>query len=108
MTHSSPAIDVMTGVSCLAFMKCKIGRNEFDITNEDIVFFNGRVYQVTTQKIFNGWHHYLPVMSETQFKKLLKRKALVLIKEELACVTRDGREMWYRYYRFDLEHLAQM
>lgn len=45
-------------------------------------------------------------MSETQFKKLLKRKALILVKEKLAYVTGDGREMWYRYYRFDLDHLV--
>lgn len=87
-------------------MKYKIGRNEFNITNEDVVFFNGKIYQVTTQRIFDGWHEYLPVMSETQFKKLLKRKALVLIEEKLAHVTGDGREMWYRYYRFDLDHFV--
>lgn len=87
-------------------MKYKIGRNEFDITNEDIVFFNGTIYQVTTKKIHEGWHSYSPKMSKTQFEKLLKRKALVLIEEKLGYVTGDGTEMWYRYYRFDIDHLV--
>lgn len=84
-------------------MLMKIGRREFDISNDDIIFDNGACYQLVTQMCRKGFDKYYQTMSKTQFKKLLKEEKLVLVDEKLSHTTSDGKEIYYRNYRFNIE-----
>lgn len=84
-------------------MKLKFGHKEFDITNEDVVFFNGACYQCYTKYVFEGWHSYPVVISNTRAKQLIKSNMLVETKREFAYVAANGREFWNIWYRFNVE-----
>lgn len=86
-------------------MELKIGRRKFDITDKDIVFDNGACYQVATQSYQDGWYSCSPIMSKTQFQKLIKKEALVLVKEKFAYKAGNGKDIFYKYYRFDTTKL---
>ena len=88
-------------------MKYKIGRREFDITNNDKVHYNGACYQLMTQTYGCGWKKNYPVLSKSQSNKLIKSGALVLLSEKLDYVTQNGDEMWSRWYRFDISKLPE-
>ena len=57
----------------------KIGRLVFDITEKDIVMFNGACWQLITQTIHSGWNNYYPTVSKTLCEKLLKKNILILL-----------------------------
>ena len=38
----------------------KFGRDVFNITDKDVVLFNGVCWQLISQKIHKGWHDYSP------------------------------------------------
>jgi hypothetical protein len=80
-------------------MLLKCGRDEFDLTDKDSIFFNGVVYILMTRKVGSGYRSYSPTVSKTKMKQLIKSGEIVLIKENLEYVTSDGEEMWYRYYK---------
>lgn len=82
-------------------MNLKIGRRVFDVTNEDTVFFNGSVYIVDSIKYFKDFCECSPQMSNTQAKKLIKDGVLKLVSEKLVYTTTEGKEMWYRKYKFN-------
>ena len=56
----------------------KIGRRVFDITEKDIVMFNGACWQLITQTIHSGWNNYYPIVSKTLYGKLLKKNIFYL------------------------------
>lgn len=84
----------------------KIGRNVFDITERDIVLFNGACWQLLTQKIRSGWHEYSPRVSKTLAEKLLKKNVLVLVKKSGEYTTLEGKQMGLYYYKFDMDKLS--
>ena len=57
----------------------KIGRRVFDITEKDIVMFNGACWQLITQTIHSGWNNYYPTVSKTLCGKLLKKNIFSLM-----------------------------
>lgn len=53
-------------------MKVKCGRDEYEVTNKDLILDNGACYQLITKKKFLGWNEYSPTISKTLFNKMLK------------------------------------
>lgn len=84
-------------------MEIKINRRSYNVGNKDIVFYNGSCYQLMTRTYLKDWSNIHPVISKTMFNSLLKKGLLVLIDEKLAYVAADGREMWHKKYRFNVE-----
>ena len=74
----------------------KFGRNVFDITDKDVVMFNGACWQLITQKIHNGWNDYSPRVSKAICEKFVKKGILVIYRKEQEYVTQDG--MWDEDY----------
>lgn len=85
----------------------KIGRRVFDITEKDIVMFNGACWQLITQTIHSGWNNYYPTVSKTLCDKLLKKNILILVKKEREYTTESGKQMGLYYYKFDIDKLNE-
>ena len=85
----------------------KIGRKVFDITEKDVVLFNGACWQLITQEIFSNYHYYSPTMSKTMCKKFVKKGILVMFKKEKEYTTMDGTQMGLYYYKFDMDKLNE-
>ena len=85
----------------------KFGRNVFDITDKDVVMFNGACWQLISQKIFDGWYYYYPKVSKTMCEKFVKKGILVMYKKEQEYLTQDGRQMGLYYYKFDMTKLNE-
>lgn len=85
----------------------KIGRRVFDITEKDIVMFNGACWQLITQTIHSGWNNYYPTVSKTLCEKLLKKNILILVKKEREYTTESKKQMGLYYYKFDIDKLNE-
>ena len=59
-------------------MIVKIGRNHFDITEDDVVLFNGAIWQLISQRIAKGWNNYVPVIGKTKADKWKKQVLFTL------------------------------
>ena len=86
----------------------KIGRREFDITDKDIIFDNGASLQLATQTYQDGWCRTCPTMSKSQFNKLIKNKCLSLVKEKFSYTMTNGKDVYFRYYKFDINKLKEL
>lgn len=84
-------------------MLIRIERIEFNITNDDIIMDNSACYQLITQTYRKGWHDLYPIMSKTQFNKLLKENKLVLFKEKFDYYDSQNKAHYMRYYKFNVE-----
>ena len=85
----------------------KIGRRVFDITEKDIVMFNGACWQLITQTIHSGWNNYSPKASKTMCEKFVKKGILVMYRKEQEYLTQDGKQMGLYYYKFDMNKLNE-
>lgn len=85
----------------------KIGREVFDITEKDVVLFNGACWQLITQKIFSNYHYCSPTMSKTMCEKFVKKGILMMFKKEREYTTMDGKQMGLYYYKFDMDKLNE-
>ena len=85
----------------------KFGRDVFDITEKDVVMFNGVCWQLITQKIHKGWYDYSPKASKTMCEKFVKKGILVMFKKEQEYLTADGKQMGLYYYKFDMDKLNE-
>ena len=85
----------------------KFGRNVFDITDKDVVMFNGACWQLISQKIFDWWYNYSPKISKTMCEKFVKKGILVMYRKEQEYLTQDGKQMGLYYYKFDMNKLNE-
>lgn len=85
----------------------KIGRRVFDITDKDVILFNGACWQLLTQTIFVEHSCCYPSVSKTLCEKLLKKNILILVKKEKEYLTKDGKQMGLYYYKFDMDKLNE-
>lgn len=85
----------------------KFGRDTFDITEKDVVMFNGACWQLITQKIHKGWHDYSPKASKAMCEKFVKKGILVMFKKEKEYTTMNGKQMGLYYYKFDMDKLNE-
>lgn len=85
----------------------KIGRRMWDITEKDVVLFNGACWQLITQTYFRDWSHHYPTMSKALCENFVKKGILVMFKKEREYLTQDGQQMGLYYYKFDMEKLTE-
>lgn len=57
-------------------VKARNTKKKFDCTKKDKIMFNGHCYQLVTQDFIRNWYHETPVVSKTEFNRLLKENAL--------------------------------
>lgn len=81
----------------------KINRRNFDITNRDIVLFNGACWQLITQTYFN----HRPLMPKTMCERFVKKGILVMHQKKDEYITSSGKQMGLYYYKFDIEKLNE-
>ena len=87
-------------------MKLKINRQEFDVTNKDLVLDNGAIIQCITLKHQTSWYDNLcagrtTIMSKKQFKQLIKDGLLIELKGEQKIKYRGIESC--KLYRFNME-----
>jgi hypothetical protein len=58
-------------------MLVKCGREEFDLTKDDEIMYNGACYQVITRTSGFGWNKSTPVLAKGKAEKLIKDGLLV-------------------------------
>ena len=63
-------------------MIVKCGRREYDVTENDVVLYNGSCYQIITKNTGSGWDEYPVILAKAKAVKLIKEGALVKYKEE--------------------------
>ena len=85
----------------------KIGRNTYDINENDVVLFNGACWMLTSRKVRKAWSESVPGMSKTLCKKLLKKNILILSEKKDEYVTSNGQQMGMYYYKFDMDKLKE-
>lgn len=51
-------------------------RQKFNCTKKDKIMFNGAIYQLITQSFYKNWYNLTPVISKTEFERLIKENAL--------------------------------
>lgn len=85
----------------------KIGRMFFDITEKDVVLFNGACWQLISQTIHSGWNSYYPPMSKIMCEKFVKKGILVLYQKKDEYITQEGKRMGLYYYKFDMDKLNE-
>ena len=88
-------------------MELKIGRKVFDITDKDVVLYNGACWQLITQTIFKEWNDYHPVMSKAICDKFIKKGILVMYKKKYEYIASNGNQMGMYYYKFDINKLTE-
>lgn len=88
-------------------VELKIGRSIFEITENDVVLFNGACWQLISQKIFSGWHYHSPKMSKAMCEKFIKKNILIMYKKENEYTTLSGKQMGLYYYKFDVDKLNE-
>lgn len=87
--------------------KLKIGRQVFDITEKDVVMFNGACWQLMTQTVRSGWYDCHPTVSKTLCEKLLKKDVLILVEKKGEFIAESGKQMGFYYYKFDINKLNE-
>ena len=87
--------------------KLKIGRKFFDITETDVVMFNGACWQLMTQTVRSGWYDCYPTVSKTLCGKLLKKDILILVDKKGEFIAENGKQMGRYYYRFNIDKLNE-
>jgi hypothetical protein len=61
-------------------MKIKCGRNEYDLTDKDVIMFSRACYQLITRRTGTGWNESIPIVSKILVDKLIKQNKLVMFK----------------------------
>ena len=89
-------------------VKLKVGRNIFDIDENDLILDNGACYQIVTKRVNVGFNESIPVMSKKLFNEL--RKCGLIFTSE---VLRQAAEEKYKhsglkYWKFDVVTMQKM
>ncbi len=89
-------------------VKLKVGRNIFDIDENDLILDNGACYQIITKKIGFGFNKSTPIMSKKLFKDL-KKCELIFTSEGLrqAAVKKYGNNV-VAFWKFDINQMKKM
>lgn len=86
----------------------KVGRDIYDVTESDYVYFNGSCYICSTFKKFDGWRHGSPTMGKTQANKLLKKGILYLADKKQVGIKKDNTPIFHDIYKFDLSKMEDL
>lgn len=89
-------------------VKLKVGRNVFDIDNNDLILDNGACYQIITKEIRKGFDRITPKMSNRLFNDL-KKCELIFTSEGLrqAAIKKYGNSA-VTFWKFDVIQMKKM
>lgn len=89
-------------------IKLKIGRNVFDIDENDMILDNGACYQIITRKIVKGFDSYSPIMSKKLFSEL-KKCGLVFTNEGLTQLAKEKyKTSKVTLWKFNVEQMKRL
>lgn len=75
-------------------MNIKCGKEEFELTDKDVIFFNVACYQLITRKVRKGWNQHTPMLAKKKVEKLIKNGELKEIQLDNPPYRGEG----YKYY----------
>lgn len=89
-------------------VKLKVGRNVFDIDDNDLILDNGVCYQIITKEIRKGFDRITPKMSMKLFNDL-KKCELIFTSEGLrqAAIEKYGNSV-VTFWKFDVDRMKKM
>lgn len=89
-------------------VKLKVGRNVFDIDDNDLILDNGACYQIITKEIRKGFDRTTPKMSSKLFNDL-KKCELIFTSEGLrqAAIEKYGNSV-IAFWKFDVDQMKKM
>lgn len=89
-------------------VKLKVGRDIFDIDENDLILDNGACYQIVTQEIRKGFDRITPKMSSKLFNDL-KKCELIFTSEGLrqAAIEKYGNCV-VAFWKFDVDQMKKM
>lgn len=89
-------------------VKLKVGRNIFDIDDNDLILDNGACYQIITKEIRKGFDRITPKMSSKLFNDL-KKCELIFTSEGLrqAAIEKYGNSV-VTFWKFDVDQMKKM
>lgn len=89
-------------------VKLKVGRNIFDIDDNDLILDNGSCYQIITKEIRKGFDRITPKMSSKLFNDL-KKCELIFTSEGLrqAAIEKYGNSV-VAFWKFDVDQMKKM
>lgn len=89
-------------------VKLKVGRNVFDIDDNDLILDNGACYQIITKEIRKGFDRIIPKMSSKLFNDL-KKCELIFTSEGLrqAAIKKYGNSV-VTFWKFDVDQMKKM
>lgn len=89
-------------------VKLKVGRNIFDIDENDLILDNGACYILVTQEIIKNYSNYSPTVSKKLFTDL-KKSELIFTSEGLrqAAIKRYGNSV-VTFWKFNIRQMQKM
>lgn len=89
-------------------VKLKVGRNIFDIDENDLILDNGACYILVTKKVMKGYSECSPTVSKKLFNDL-KKCELIFTSEGLrqAAIERYGNHA-VTFWKFDVDQMKKM
>ncbi len=89
-------------------VKLKVGRNIFDIDENDLILDNGACYMLVTQEIIKNYSSYSPTVSKKLFTDL-KKCELIFTSEGLrqAAIKRYGNSV-VTFWEFNIKKMQKM
>lgn len=85
----------------------KIGRNEYDINENDLILDNGACYQLVSREIGIGFNSCSPIISKVLFNKLLKNEAIYTNDDLKQQATKRYNQSGVNYWKFNIEKCNQ-
>ena len=89
-------------------VKLKVGRNVFDIDDNDLILDNGACYQIITKEIRKGFDRITPKMSSKLFNDL-KKCELIFTSEGLrqTAIKNYGNSV-VTFWKFNVDQMKKM
>lgn len=89
-------------------VRLKVGRNVFDIDDNDLILDNGACYQIITKEIRKGFDRITPKISSKLFNDL-KKCELIFTSEGLrqAAIEKYGNSV-VAFWKFDVDQMQKM
>lgn len=89
-------------------VKLKVGRNVFDIDENDLILDNGACYILVTKKVTKGFSSYPPTVSKKLFNDL-KKCELIFTSEGLrqTAIKQYGNST-VTFWKFDVEQMKKL
>ena len=89
-------------------VKLKVGRNVFDIDENDLILDNGACYALVTKKVIKGYSSCSPIVSKKLFTDL-KKCEMIFTSEGLrqAAIEKYGNSV-VSFWKFNVDRMQKM